>query len=385
MYKWCRLKGEAPTRVEGIEIKQYRNIDKLELPCGDETYLFVGENAQGKTNILEALYILALGKSHRTRSHKDLIQIGKSEARLTAKVKRGEQQASLQVCLNEKGKRMSINGIEQSRISQYIGSFPVVMFSPEDLELVKGSPQVRRRFIDTEIGQISPTYVHNLSQCNKVTLQRNHLLKELSKKRVYESDLLDVLTCQFVDLSTKIWKKRYYFIQALVTWAKEIHQDITAGRDDLEIHYVPSISIQPEMDLAEMKDLLWSELKKIRHKEVMRGSTLIGPHRDDLGFRINSHPLLSFGSQGQQRTAALSAKLAGLELIKQEMGIYPILLLDDVLSELDDLRKTQLLDTIYHRVQTFVTSTTVDGIDPGILEKAHIYHVQNGTVTKHPR
>lgn len=376
------MKGEALTRVEQVEIKQYRNINHLELACGEKTYVFVGENGQGKTNILEALYVLALGKSHRTRSHKELIQLDQSEARVCAGVTRQGQRATLQVTLNEKGKRMSINGIEQRRISQYIGSFPVVMFSPEDLSIVKGSPQYRRKLIDTEIGQVSPSYVHNLSQCNKVILQRNHLLKQLAKKRVEESDLLDVLTLQLVELAAQIWKKRYYFVHALVRWAKEIHQEITTGRDALEIEYAPSITVHSEMDLKQMQDLLWSELKKIRHKELMRGTTLLGPHRDDLCFSINSKPLLSFGSQGQQRTAALSLKLAGLEFIKQETGIYPILLLDDVLSELDDLRKTRLLDTIYHRVQTFITSTSVDGIDPNILEKAHIYRVHQGSITK---
>jgi DNA replication and repair protein RecF len=345
--------------------------------------LFVGQNAQGKTNILEAIYVLALGKSHRTRQHKELIQFEQDWSTLSCTVQKHGQAVGLKVLLNEKGKKMTINGIEQSRISEYIGAFPVVMFSPEDLRIVKGSPQIRRRFIDTEIGQVSRTYVYNLSQYNKLLLQRNTLLKQLAKKREYESDLLEVLTLQLAEVASKIWKKRFEFVKAFVTWAKEIHENITRGKEEhLNIKYIPSAPVEVAMNLPQMQDLFVSELKKIRHKEVGRGSTLVGPHRDDLVFYLRNSPVASFGSQGQQRTVALALKLASLELIKHEMGTYPVLLLDDVLSELDDMRKTQLLDTIYERVQTFVTATSLEGIDKRILEKAHIFEVYHGTIRK---
>ncbi|SEM83457.1 DNA replication/repair protein RecF [Lihuaxuella thermophila] len=367
-------------RVESLELKQYRNIAQLELACPEELHLFVGPNAQGKTNILESFYVLALGKSHRTRSHKELIRFGEHRATLKAKVKKDEQLLRLEVQLSEKGKKVSRNGVEQPKLSRYIGSLPAVLFAPEDLAIVKGSPQIRRRFLDMEIGQVSPAYVHNLTQLGKLLSQRNSLLKQLAQKRVYQSELLEVLDDQLIQLSVHIWKKRYRFLDSLSEWAKKIHWAITQDKEELAVEYLPSVAISPRMEDGDLAESLRGELKRLREKELMRGTTLIGPHRDDLRLLANGLDLHTFGSQGQQRTAALSLKLAEIELIYQETGHYPILLLDDVLSELDDSRKTHLLEAIRGRVQTFVTTTGLDGIDAETLTRARIYQVRQGTI-----
>ncbi|MBA4494119.1 DNA replication/repair protein RecF [Paenactinomyces guangxiensis] len=369
-------------RVQSLELKQYRNIAELTLACPEELHFFVGPNAQGKTNILESFYVLALGKSHRTRSHKEMIQFGGQQAFLKAKVRKDQQILRLEVQLSEKGKKVSRNGIEQQRLSQYIGSLPTVLFAPEDLAIVKGSPQIRRRFLDMEIGQVSPTYVHHLTQLNKLISQRNSLLKQLSSRNMTQSELLDVLDDQLIQLSVQIWKKRFLFLESLGGWAKDIHRAITQEKEELMVEYMPSAPISPGMEPDELASLMQQELLKVRKKEILRGSTLIGPHRDDLRLMVAGLDLHTFGSQGQQRTAALSLKLAEIELIYREIGYYPILLLDDVLSELDDSRKTHLLEAIRGRVQTFVTTTSLEGIDAETLKRARIYQVREGTITE---
>jgi DNA replication and repair protein RecF len=369
-------------RIEVLELTDYRNIEGLTLRCEEPLHLLVGPNAQGKTNILESIYVLALGKSHRTRSHKELIRFGRPRAVLKARARKGSQTVRLQIQLTEKGKKVSRNGVEQPRLSQYIGSLPVVLFAPEDLAIVKGSPQVRRRFLDMEIGQVSPSYVHDLSTWNQLIHQRNSLLKQLAQKREKNSPVLEVLDEQMAELAVKLWKKRFHFFSSLKEWARDIHREITQNREDLGVEYVSSVPVSPEEDPDVWRRSFLRELVKIRDKEIARGSTLIGPHRDDLRLTAGGMDLHTFGSQGQQRTAALSLKLAEIELIRQETGHYPVLLLDDVLSELDDSRKTHLLTAIRGRVQTFVTSTGLDGIDRETLASARIYSVRQGSITE---
>ncbi|WP_312853911.1 DNA replication/repair protein RecF [Thermoactinomyces mirandus] len=368
--------------MQTLELKHYRNIGELHLQCPEELHFFVGPNGQGKTNILESLYVLALGKSHRTRSHKELIRFGQTRSLIKARVKKGDEIQRLEIILSEKGKKVSRNGIEKKKLSQYIGSLPAVLFAPEDLALVKGSPQVRRRFLDMEIGQVSPQYVHHLSQFNKLLIQRNSLLKQLAQTKLGDFPFLDVLDEQFVALSISLLKKRYQFLNSLTKWAQEIHQAITQQQEKLVIKYLPSFPLPEGAGPDQWAAILQSELKKNRQKEIMRGNTTVGPQRDDLRLFAGEIDLHLYGSQGQQRTAALSLKLAEIELIYQEIGYYPILLLDDVLSELDDARKTHLLKAIRGRVQTFITTTGLDGVDSDILSRAKIYQVRQGHIVE---
>lgn len=368
--------------VEQLELSQFRNISRMSLECPEELHLFVGPNAQGKTNILESLYVLSIGKSHRTRKDKELVQWGQTAARLQARVKRGDRSHRLEVRLTPKGKKVVRNGLEQRRLSEYIGSLTAVLFAPEDLSLIKGSPQVRRRFLDMEIGQVSPSYLYHLNQYNQLLVQRNSMLKNLAKTRHWKLSLLEVLDEQLIHLSTTLWKKRFHFIQRLTVWAREIHYAITQGGENLELEYRSSSPVKAEMDPATYETVLKQELDRLRKQEIYRGSTLIGPHRDDLRILADGTDLHTYGSQGQQRTAALSLKLAEIELIRQETGTYPILLLDDVLSELDDSRKTHLLEAIRGKVQTFVTTTGLEGIDQETLDRARIYHVRQGSITE---
>jgi len=368
--------------VEHLELKQFRNIEQLRLNSPGELHLFVGRNAQGKTNILESLYVLAVGKSHRTHGHREMIRWDQPAAFLKARVVKESSTRRLEVRLTSQGKKVIKNGVEQRRLSEYIGSLTAALFAPEDLSLVKGSPRVRRRFLDMEMGQVSPSYIHDLTRYNQIINQRNSLLKELGRSQTENWMMLDVLDEQLIECSAKLWTKRFSFVQILSRWAQEIHASITQGHENLSIQYRPSIPVTADMGPDELRDAMQQELTRIREQELYRGNTRVGPHRDDLRLFADGTDLHTYGSQGQQRTAALSLKLAEIELIHQETGTYPILLLDDVLSELDDSRKTHLLEAIRGKVQTFVTTTGLEGIDRETLERARIYQVRQGSFSE---
>ncbi|SHE86633.1 DNA replication and repair protein RecF [Seinonella peptonophila] len=365
-------------RIQSLQVKEYRNIQSAQLDFSSDLQLFIGLNAQGKTNLLESIFLLALGKSHRTRSHRDLIQFGKPFAVVAATIQKPHTTDHVRIVLSEKGKRIEKNGVEQPRLSQYVGTLPAVLFSPEDLELVKGSPRVRRRFLDMEIGQVSPTYIYQLNQYQQLIQQRNRLLKD----PVPSESILEVLDQQLVQFSIPIWKRRLLFLNSLKVWAKETYQMIADEKETLEVYYQPSTTQLSQHESAEWEDMLSQEIRQIRTKELRRRTTLIGPHRDDLRLEVAGVDVGAFGSQGQQRTAALALKLAELELIREEIGYYPILLLDDVLSELDDSRRSHLLKKIQGRVQTFVTATSLEGLDAQTVSRAAIYQVAQGKITK---
>lgn len=366
--------------VKELSLTHYRNYEELKLSFDPTIHLFIGDNAQGKTNILEAIYVLALAKSHRTSKDKEWVSWEKDFAVIKGVIEKRHSTVPLELQISAKGKKAKVNRIEQKKLSDYIGVLNVVMFAPEDLELVKGSPQVRRRFIDMEMGQISSIYLHYLAHYNKIVQQRNALLKDWNKRKENRS-MVDVFTLQLIEVATKILLKRAHFVERLQQWAEPIHQRITNGKEKLHINYIYSTPIHKEMTEKEINETLTEKFDKIREQEETRGSTLIGPHRDDLQFAVNGMNVQTFGSQGQQRTTALSLKLAEIELIKAEIGEYPILLLDDVLSELDDHRRSHLIEAIQNRVQTFVTNTSVEGIDPILLNQSKIYHVHQGKIS----
>lgn len=368
--------------IEELELRNYRNYEKLSVSFENNVNVILGENAQGKTNVMESIYVLGMAKSHRTSNDKDLIRWDTEYAKIKGRVQKARGVVPLELTISNKGKKARFNHIEQQKLSQYIGNMNVVMFAPEDLHLVKGSPQIRRRFIDMEIGQVSPVYLYDMSQFQKILRQRNHYLKQLQIKRQTDSTLLDVLTEQYIEVAVKVIKKRYEFIRMLENWAKPIHSGISRGLETLEIQYKPSLDVSESTDWSKMVEVLEAKFAAIRDREIDRGVSLIGPHRDEILFFVNGRDVQTFGSQGQQRTTALSVKLAEIELIHSEIGEYPILLLDDVLSELDDYRQSHLLNTIKGKVQTFVTTTTIDGIDHQTLREATTYSVQNGVMDR---
>ncbi|MBM7648132.1 DNA replication and repair protein RecF [Bacillus ectoiniformans] len=366
--------------IKELSVENYRNYEMLDIQFEDKVNVIIGENAQGKTNLIEAIYVLAMAKSHRTSNDKDLIRWEADYAKIKGRVEKNHNSVPMELIISKKGKKAKCNHLEQQRLSQYIGNMNVVMFAPEDLHLVKGSPQVRRRFIDMEIGQVSPVYLHDVSQYHKVLQQRNHYLKQLQIKKSTDFTMLDVLTDQMIELAVKIVRKRFDFIHLLQDWASSIHSGISRGIEELDILYQPSVEVSEDDDWSKMVKSFEEKFHSQRKKEVERGVTMTGPHRDDLAFLVNGKNVQTFGSQGQQRTTALSVKLAEIELIHAEIKEYPILLLDDVLSELDDYRQSHLLNTIQGKVQTFVTTTSTEGINHQTLREASAFSVKTGSV-----
>lgn len=368
--------------LQELELYNYRNYETLTIPFENKVNVILGENAQGKTNLMEAIYVLALAKSHRTSNDKELIRWDAEYAKIKGRLHKTHGTVPLELTISKKGKKAKYNHIEQKKLSRYIGNMNVVMFAPEDLNLVKGSPQVRRRFIDMEIGQISPVYLYDMSRFQKILQQRNHYLKQLQMKNQTDRTMLDILTEQLIEQAAKIVMRRFEFVRMLEEWARPIHHSISRGLEQLEIQYKPSVNVSEELDWSKMIKSYENKFAEIREREIDRGVTMAGPHRDDLAFAVNGRDVHTFGSQGQQRTAALSVKLAEIELIYSEIREYPILLLDDVLSELDDYRQSHLLNAIQGRVQTFVTTTSVDGVDHQTLREASMYTVKAGQIVR---
>ncbi len=367
--------------IEHLQLTNYRNYESLTLNFSPKINVFIGENAQGKTNVMESIYVLAMAKSHRTSNDKELIRWEAEYGKIEGVVHKRYGEVPMELTISKKGKKGKINHLEQSKLSEYVGQMNVVMFAPEDLNVVKGSPQIRRRFIDMEIGQISPVYLHDLLTFQKILRQRNLYLKQNQGRTTLMNDvMLDVYTEQYIQAAIKIIRKRYEFMDLLQAWAEPIHKGISQGKEQLVIKYATISGMERDWSVQEMATYLEQKLMDTRKREIDRGVTLVGPHRDDLQFFVNNYDVQVYGSQGQQRTTALSLKLAEIELIKQETREAPILLLDDVLSELDDTRQSHLLNTIQGEVQTFVTTTSVDGIHHETIKNAKMFHVKQGTI-----
>lgn len=367
--------------LKKLSLSHYRNYDSFEFCTTSNVNIFIGPNAQGKTNLLESIFVLALTKSHRTHQDKELIQWEAEEARLYGEVDKKYGPVKLQLNISRQGKKAKLNGLEQRKLSGFVGAVNVVMFAPEDLEIVKGAPGIRRRFLDMEIGQVHPSYLHDTAQYQKVLIQRNNLLKQYGPSaNAAQTALLDVWNEQLAHYGVKMMKKRQSFIEKLQVWAERVHSGITNGQEKLEIAYKPSVELDAREDEAILTNRFMVKLSDIRDLELRRGTTLVGPHRDDMLFFINGKEAHVFGSQGQQRTTALSVKLAELELICEEAGEYPILLLDDVLSELDRHRQTQLIETMQGKVQTFITTTGIESVNLSRIGDAAVFQVRNGTI-----
>lgn len=367
--------------INTISLNGFRNYDAVDLSFSEGVNVFLGENAQGKTNMVESIYFLALARSHRTNKVKELIGWEKDFAKVSGEIKKTRATVPLEIVVSNRGKKAKINRLEQSKLSKYVGQLNVILFAPEDLNLVKGSPSIRRRFIDIELGQMNPIYLHHLVEYQKILKQRNQYLKQASSSKEFDTIYLDILTEQLAKESAEVIFDRAKFTKQLQEWAKPIQDEISQSKEELKINYVTII----DDENIRQKELIYNQLidlyKKNQEKEIYRQTTLIGPHRDDLEFYINDYNVQTYGSQGQQRTVALSVKLAEIELMKEMTSEYPVLLLDDVLSELDDNRQTHLLKAIENKVQTFLTTTSLDGVKIDLLNKPKVFHVSNGEIT----
>ncbi|MEE3737561.1 DNA replication/repair protein RecF [Streptococcus uberis] len=359
--------------IKELQLRNFRNYGTVDTEFSPGLNVFIGNNAQGKTNFLEAIYFLALTRSHRTRTDKELIQFSKNNLQLIGKLNRISGALSLELQLSDKGRITKINALKQARLSDYIGTMMVVLFAPEDLQLVKGAPSLRRKFIDIDLGQIKPIYLSDLSNYNYVLKQRNTYLKTIS---TINSDFLSVLDEQLAYYGSKVIKHRIDFIGELTREANKHHETISNGLESLIITYESSVTQQ---DHQTIKEAFLLNLQKNRQRDIFKKNTSIGPHRDDIRFFINDMNA-NFASQGQHRSLILSLKMAEVSLMKEMTGDNPILLLDDVMSELDNTRQIKLLETVINEnVQTFITTTSLDHL-LHLPDKIKTFHVNQGTL-----
>ncbi len=356
--------------IEHIKLKNFRNYINLNLKLNNNITILHGNNAQGKTNLLEAIYYIAIGRSYRANNDKELITFNKDICSLEAIVASNDIKDKIQINLNQdRQKRIFINGVPAVKLGDLLGNVLIVNFSPEDLQLIKSSPSGRRKFIDIELCQLSKIYYYDLKQYNHILKQRNNLLKSLK----YNDSLKDTLFAfdsQLIDFGSKIIKQRNNFIQELSQYASEIQKNITDGVEELKIEYNPSVTVEQYEE----------KLHKYLNKDILYGMTSIGIHKDDISFYINGIDVKKYGSQGQQRTVSLATKLAEIEIIKNKRNTTPILLLDDVLSELDKNRQQFLIKSIKD-IQTIITCTGVEDFIKNFPEDVDILKVDNGVVT----
>lgn len=357
--------------IKKLKLKGFRNYENAELEFSPYTNVIYGDNAQGKTNILEAVYLFSQGRSHRAKSDKELVRFGDEAARLEADFADCERSYSGQMQILKSGRKsVAINHVHITKLSKLMNYLNVVMFSPEDLNLVKGSPNVRRRFIDSSLSQLYPSYLASLMEYNKTLNQKNSLLKMLRISGRREDPTLSVWNAQLAVCGAKIMQARSKFVADIKAASAKIQNEIS--NEALEIKYLPSIKLQ-EPDAAEIE----SYFEERARREIELGSSQYGVQRDDIEIYVNDREARLFGSQGQQRTAALSMKIAQSEYIKEVKGEYPVLLLDDIMSELDINRRMYLSERIRDK-QVLITSTDTDLTDN--TEQTRLFHIQGGRV-----
>lgn len=355
--------------IRSLEIADYRNYDSLHIDFDSGTNILYGDNAQGKTNILEAIYMSATTKSHKGSKDKDVVNFNKEEAHIRTYLEKEGIETRVDMHLRRnKSKGIAIDGQKIKKAAQLLGLLNVVFFSPEDLSIIKNGPAERRRFVDMELCQLDQFYLYNLNNYNKIVNQRNKLLKDMYFNPSLR-DTLNIWDSQLISFGSKIIERRKLFVEQLNEIILEIHRKLSGGRENLMIQYEPDVIIE-EYD---------QKLAVNQERDIKLKQTTTGPHRDDFSFLVGDIDIRKFGSQGQQRTAALSLKLSEIELVKKMTKDNPVLLLDDVLSELDSNRQNYLLGTIGN-IQTIITCTGLDEFVNNRFEIDKVFHIENGKI-----
>lgn len=364
--------------INKLKLRFFRNYRDLELEFSKGYNIIYGDNAQGKTNIIEAIFLCASGRSHRTSRDLELVNTAENGYFIKIDMVKEDADSSIEMIFekNER-KKIKINDIPVKKIGSLMGHLNAVIFSPEDLFIIKEGPSERRRFLDITLSQLKPSYFHDLQQYSKILLQRNMLLKEMVEKKGL-SDTLEVWNNHLVKTGSRIIRVRSGFIKRMDINAGLRHKQLTNEAEKLEVRYVPSFNIKNSDDINEIEKDYRKTLEMSMKKEIYKCTTLFGPHRDDYDIILNGMSTKIYGSQGQQRTAVLSMKLSEIDIMKEDTGDYPVLLLDDVLSELDNSRQEYLFENI-GKIQTFITCT-----DKTFFKKtdsdAKFFNIVKGTV-----
>ncbi len=387
-----------------LALSEFRNYHHAELTLGPGLFLLYGDNAQGKTNLLEAVGMLATGNSFHAANDREVVnwQAPEHIARLEGKVQRCDSNVELEIALfdptppafatpvyspsgvelpaSTPRKRIKVNGVPK-RTLELIGQMKVVLFIPADLHLVDGTPDERRRFLDRALCQVQSRYCQALIKYRKIVLQRAALLKRV-RDNLEDSSMLDYLDEQLTTLAHYLIYERQHMIATLNQYAAPLQAAITGGREQLHVVYKPSFTVDASWNALEAPQHYLTQLHSIRKREIAQGVCLLGPHRDDLEFLVNGINMLTYGSRGQQRTAALATKLAELDFMRTTTNDEPVLLLDDVFSELDHQRRTYLLQQVVKHEQVFLTTTDLVGFPDEVLQQAHRYEVIEGELVR---
>ncbi len=361
-------------KINNISICNFRNYENLCIDFNEGINIFIGNNGVGKTNILESIYVLAITKSHRSYIDKNLINSSKNIMKLSGKVESNKCVKFLELFMNNKGKRVSIDKIVYKKISDYISNLLVILFSPDDLELIKGSPSVRRKYMNIEIGQLDNKYLNYLNEYNNLLKNRNEYLKSISIDNI-DMNYIGVLNFQICEKASMIYKYRYEYIANLNRIIDIIFNELSEGK--LSIKYLNNIDCNSYVDY---KEKLLEKLDSNLKREIIMGTTLYGPHRDDIEFYLNDNNVREYGSQGQQRLCILAMKFAECEYFKEKIGEYPVLLLDDIFSELDILKRNSIIKYLNKGIQVFITTTDINDIDECILSNSKIYSIIDNNI-----
>jgi DNA replication and repair protein RecF len=379
--------------LKTLHLRQFRNYRDCVVDFDAPKTILVGNNAQGKSNLLEAVELLSTLKSHRSVRDRDLVLEDAPVGQIQANLERAYGSVELALTLRTQGRRtVALNQESLRRQLDFLGILNAVQFSSLDLELVRGAPERRRNWLDLILTQLEPIYAYILQQYNQVLRQRNALLKKLRKQelegKIDESSTRDSINelalwdAQLATTGSRVTRRRARVLERLAPLATTWHTSISGATELLEVTYAPNVSIEKD-DPEGVQQAFLDKIKQRRIPEHTHGTTLVGPHRDEVEFTINETPARSYGSQGQQRTLVLALKLAELQLIEEVVGEPPLLLLDDVLAELDLNRQNQLLDTIQDRFQTLITTTHLGAFDSQWLNSSQILTVQAGQISSY--
>ena len=364
-------------KLTKINLLNFRNISKVSIKLCDSMNIFIGDNAQGKTNILDSIVILALTKSHRVGINPNMIMFNKNKSKIQGVVKKDKIISKMEINITEDGKKLSINQTEVKKIADYISNLNVIVFTPDDLEIIKGSPNIRRNLLNIQLSQISKEYLNTYNEYNKILKTRNEYLKILFNNSIADKKYLDIITDKLIEKAVIIYEKRREYINFINKNINKYYKEIS-GNDGLKVVYVPNIELSDNISKV-LKD----KFKNNFQKEMNYGMTMYGPHRDDFYFELLGNDLKYFGSQGQQKLAILSFKMAELPIFKEICKTAPLLLLDDIFSELDIKKKNKLLSLVNNEnIQSIITTTDLKNINKKNIEDAYIYEVKNGNVER---
>ncbi|MFA5603879.1 MAG: DNA replication/repair protein RecF [Bacilli bacterium] len=362
--------------IKSIKITNFRNYTDLNISFSPNINIIYGNNGQGKTNLLESIYVLGITKSHKLLIDNYLINNNAKFARVSGIIQDELLSTKLEVIIEPKRKQLKIDDNNIQKASNYITKMNIIIFYPEDLELIKGSPSLRRRYLNVQLSQIHKNYLNVLNDYNRLLKQRNEMLKKFFKTKIIDENYFEIITESLIDRGSRIYRYRDNYIKNINKNINEIYESIM-NIPNFKIIYKPIFNFE-SFEINNIEKKFREQLNKSKDSELKMGITLVGPHRDEFDFMIDELNLKTYGSQGQQRAAVLSLKLSEIPIFKSYKNTYPILLLDDVFSELDDLKKNNLLKYITNNIQTFITTTDLKSINQEVLEKANIIRIEKG-------